>query len=867
MNAQAAGKPPRYAVSLGREFAQAAKSNCALKVAESCSSLLQQLTSPAAPQQHCRGFLVRPQLDADGVVQAVLMAFPRKAVTVAKDADFQGVTSQLRPSGHDVLVHASRQVAARLESTEGELPWFLEAVHETADQAAGQTDWSPQGLRGLGRIGARDAVVAFFNKRSAARARGEQTPVVPFDGLFQLLGGRFSTATLDEIDEIFCAMLAHYMPPVDVGADGKTVDALRLVVTHVVGEGGDGARQLLNWITSSVAYQRVGPAFSEAFGTDESYASISSFQTKQQSDARLQAAIEAARRLAARIEEAERVAERDALLTRLDAQRARKQAEEARASKDAGASALVALAHAKDEAAKAAEAFRTAVDDASRAAASRAVQAANVRAHARLMDVHADRAEAAVEAAVIARDRVELYRLAATTERAIADAADRLAQAVESGDFQRADDEAEKLAVCESTRAPFVHAAILFSRSSFAEMFRGSVRAEAARRRAHYQIVELAAKDRAATVEALAAKEDDPTVAQSLTEKCVALRAVAEAASAVAAAAVAEGETTARAAAENDAHARFVEAAAAASWSPLALPVLPARLPATSPPTRLPTRLPLYSGAAARDLDTGKVCRVVSRVWGGGAWNVRFPGDDELVERPADKLEAIEDPEIRRLSVSPAALEEIVSNAERDANDRGFTAAKLVKAPQLAAVHRAIARASSRVVEAARNVQAAARGRGAGGRLLETDPVRTELVSAVAARDRVDQQLGEVDSLLSEAGRSLVTCAKARLASTRAVPGTRFHALSSAAATCEAAHASAATAYAGALVDHAAAGTEDVEGLADLEKRVEVTCREADDALRLAKEAYDALQPPAPTTSAPVAPRVEIKIHGLQIEG
>ncbi len=52
----------------------------------------------------------------------------------------------------------------------------------------------------------------------------------------------------------------------------------------------------------------------------------------------------------------------------------------------------------------------------------------------------------------------------------------------------------------------------------------------------------------------------------------------------------------------------------------------------------------LLVGAAARDLDTGKVCRVVSRVWGGGAWNVRFPGDDELVERPADKLEAIEDP-------------------------------------------------------------------------------------------------------------------------------------------------------------------------------------------------------------------------------
>ena len=55
-----------------------------------------------------------------------------------------------------------------------------------------------------------------------------------------------------------------------------------------------------------------------------------------------------------------------------------------------------------------------------------------------------------------------------------------------------------------------------------------------------------------------------------------------------------------------------------------------------------PTHLTLHSGAAARDLDTGKVCRVVEKVWGGGAWKVQFPGDDELVERPADKLEAIE---------------------------------------------------------------------------------------------------------------------------------------------------------------------------------------------------------------------------------
>ena len=552
----------------------------------------------------------------------------------------------------------------------------------------------------------------------------------------------------------------------------------------------------------------------------------------------------------------------------------------------------------------------------------------------------------------------------------------------------------------------------------------------------------------------MAAKEDDPTVAQSLTEKCVALRAVAEAASAVAAAAVAEGETTARAAAENDAHARFVEAAAAASW-PLAA-LAPRTTPTDPRPLQMPTAVPSLTGLKrgtvaatlvamwedktteggeryaplklwdlemflksvdANHLDKQRNatsivalaylavrCKHSENTWdcdaskctltltdlrktytkvkgrlevdptleafgqaqavalarGGNrppareddevaevqpqkrppparpqvpalllatqyevarrhefavgrpmsvnhngrtrkavvVWNsdnytscrrtiLRLVGVDanfalapssraklpralgpgEIWVKERDVVGHVAYAEIRRLSVSPAALEEIVSNAERDANDRGFTAAKLVKAPQLAAVHRAIARASSRVVEAARNVQAVARGRGAGGRLLETDPVRTELVSAVAARDRVDQQLGEVDSLLSEAGRSLVTCAKARLASTRAVPGTRFHALSSAAATYEAAHASAATAYAGALVDHAAAGTEDVEGLADLEKRVEVTCREADDALRLAKEAYDALQPPAPTTSAPVAPRVEIKIHGLQIEG
>jgi hypothetical protein len=57
-----------------------------------------------------------------------------------------------------------------------------------------------------------------------------------------------------------------------------------------------------------------------------------------------------------------------------------------------------------------------------------------------------------------------------------------------------------------------------------------------------------------------------------------------------------------------------------------------------------PTHLTLHSGAAARDLDTGKVCRVFEKVWGGGAWKVQFPGDDELVERPADKLEAIEAP-------------------------------------------------------------------------------------------------------------------------------------------------------------------------------------------------------------------------------
>jgi hypothetical protein len=56
------------------------------------------------------------------------------------------------------------------------------------------------------------------------------------------------------------------------------------------------------------------------------------------------------------------------------------------------------------------------------------------------------------------------------------------------------------------------------------------------------------------------------------------------------------------------------------------------------------TRITLYVGVTARDLDTAKTCRVVARVWGGDAWKVQFPGDDELVERPAGKLEAIEDP-------------------------------------------------------------------------------------------------------------------------------------------------------------------------------------------------------------------------------
>jgi hypothetical protein len=66
---------------------------------------------------------------------------------------------------------------------------------------------------------------------------------------------------------------------------------------------------------------------------------------------------------------------------------------------------------------------------------------------------------------------------------------------------------------------------------------------------------------------------------------------------------------------------------------------------ASSYPRRAPpTHLTLHSGAAARDRETGNVCRVVARVFGSGAWHIWVPGNDELVERTADKLEAIEAP-------------------------------------------------------------------------------------------------------------------------------------------------------------------------------------------------------------------------------
>ena len=57
-----------------------------------------------------------------------------------------------------------------------------------------------------------------------------------------------------------------------------------------------------------------------------------------------------------------------------------------------------------------------------------------------------------------------------------------------------------------------------------------------------------------------------------------------------------------------------------------------------------PTHLTLHAGAVARDRETGTACRVVEKVCGGGAWRVWCPGHDELVERSAERLEAIEAP-------------------------------------------------------------------------------------------------------------------------------------------------------------------------------------------------------------------------------
>ena len=58
----------------------------------------------------------------------------------------------------------------------------------------------------------------------------------------------------------------------------------------------------------------------------------------------------------------------------------------------------------------------------------------------------------------------------------------------------------------------------------------------------------------------------------------------------------------------------------------------------------MPTHLTLHVGAAARDRETGRACRVVAKVPASRAWTVWFPGGDELVERDVDKLEAIEAP-------------------------------------------------------------------------------------------------------------------------------------------------------------------------------------------------------------------------------
>ena len=120
---------------------------------------------------------------------------------------------------------------------------------------------------------------------------------------------------------------------------------------------------------------------------------------------------------------------------------------------------------------------------------------------------------------------------------------------------------------------------------------------------------------------------------------------------------------------------------------------------------RTPTHLTLHSGAVARDRETGKTCRVVARVWGGGAWTVWVPGVDKLVERPADKLEAIEDPARpmpRPAAPRTAAREDSDTEGEEDSDTEGEAAPQQV-APRRP-VRAAAAKAARKLEEQAGQV-------------------------------------------------------------------------------------------------------------------------------------------------------------------
>ena len=99
---------------------------------------------------------------------------------------------------------------------------------------------------------------------------------------------------------------------------------------------------------------------------------------------------------------------------------------------------------------------------------------------------------------------------------------------------------------------------------------------------------------------------------------------------------------------------------------------------------RMPTHLTLHVGAAARDRETGRACRVVAKVPASRAWTVWFPGGDELVERDVDKLEAIEAPP--NLPPLPARPMSRAAAPGAAASDEGETpVAPTLAAPTLAA--------------------------------------------------------------------------------------------------------------------------------------------------------------------------------------